>query len=141
VRDGAGVNTMTESRHITVAPESERSALASDMVVIGELGFVSGIRAVDLANDRMPIPERVEAQIQKIFANLDQILQAAGIEHRQLAFVRIYLVDFERLIERVNKAYLKCLGEGPLPARTIVGVSNITRGALLEMDFVVRIGA
>lgn len=141
MRDGAGVNTMTESRHITVAPESERSALASDMVVIGELGFVSGIRAVDLANDRMPIPERVEAQIQKIFANLDQILQAAGIEHRQLAFVRIYLVDFERLIERVNKAYLKCLGEGPLPARTIVGVSNITRGALLEMDFVVRIGA
>jgi enamine deaminase RidA (YjgF/YER057c/UK114 family) len=70
--------------------------------------------------------------MQKIFANLDQILQAAGIEHRQLAFVRIYLVDFERLIERVNKAYLECLGEGPLPARTIVGISNITRGALLE---------
>jgi enamine deaminase RidA (YjgF/YER057c/UK114 family) len=45
--------------------------------------------------------------MQKIFANLDQILQAAGIEHRQLAFVRIYLVDFERLIERVNKAYLE----------------------------------
>jgi 2-iminobutanoate/2-iminopropanoate deaminase len=135
------MNAMADSRHITVAPESERSALASDMVVIGELGFVSGLRAVDLANDRTPIPERVEAQIEKIFANLDQILQAAGIEHRQLAFVRIYLVDFERLIERVNKAYHKCLGEGPLPARTIVGVSNITRGALLEMDFVVRIGA
>jgi enamine deaminase RidA (YjgF/YER057c/UK114 family) len=62
---------------------------------------------LDLANDRMAIPERVEAQMQKIFANLDQILQAAGIEHRQLAFVRIYLVDFERLIERVNKAYLE----------------------------------
>jgi len=134
------MNAMADSRHITVAPESERSALASDMVVIGELGFVSGLRAVDLANDRTAIPERVEAQTQKIFANLDQILSAAGIEHRQLAFVRIYLVDFERLIERVNKAYLKCLGEGPLPARTIVGVSNITRGALLEMDFVVRVG-
>jgi len=135
------MKAMADSRHITVAPGSERSVLASDMVVIGELGFVSGLRAVDLANDRTPIPERVEAQTQKIFANLDQILQAAGIEHRQLAFVRIYLVDFERLLERVNKAYLKCLGEVPLPARTIVGVSNITRGALLEMDFVVRIGA
>jgi len=132
---------MADRKHITVAPESERSALASDMVVVGELGFVSGLRGVDLANDRLAIPERVEAQTRKIFANLDQILKAAGIEHRQHAFVRIYLVDFERLIERVNKTYLECLGEGPLPARTIVGVSNITRGALLEMDFVVHIGA
>ena len=131
---------MTERRHITIAPESERSALASDMVVIGELGFVSGLRGVDLANDHVPLPERVEAQTRRIFANLDQVLKAAGIEHRRVAFVRIHLVDFERLVERVNKAYLECLGEGPLPARTIVGVSNITRGALLEMDFVVRIG-
>ena len=48
---------------------------------------------------------------------------------------------FERLIERVNKTYLECIGAGPLPARTTVGVSNITRGALIEMDFVVRTGA
>jgi enamine deaminase RidA (YjgF/YER057c/UK114 family) len=33
------------------------------------------------------------------------------------------------------------VGEGPLPARTAVGVSQITRGALIEMDFVVRMSA
>ena len=132
---------MADTRHISVAPESERSRLASDMVLIGEVGFISGLRPVDLANDRMAIPERVEAQMRKIFANLDQILKAAGLERRHIAFVRIYLVEFERLIERVNKTYLECIGAGPLPARTAVGVSNITRGALIEMDFVVRIGA
>lgn len=141
MRHGASVNAMADSEHITVAPESERSALASDMVVVGALGFVSGLRGVDLADDRIPIPERVEMQTRKIFANLDQVLKAGGIESREIAFVRIYLVDFERLVERVNKTYRECLGAGPLPARTIVGVSNITRGALLEMDFVVRIGA
>ena len=135
------MNALADCEHITVVAESERSALASDMVVVGGLGFVSGLRGVDLANDRIPIPERVEAQTRKIFANLDQILNAAGIENREIAFVRIYLVDFERLIERVNKVYLECLGAGPLPARTIVGVSNVTREALLEMDFIVRIGA
>lgn len=132
---------MAESRHITLAPESERSRLASDMVVIGEIGFISGVRPVDLANDRIPLPEKVEAQTRRIFANLDLILNAAGLTREHVAFVRIHLVDFERLIERVNKTYLECIGAGPLPARTAVGVSQITRGALIEMDFVVRTSA
>ena len=130
---------MAGVKHITVAPESERSRLAADMVLLGEVGFVSGVRPVDLANDRLPIPEKVEAQTRKIFANLDQILQAAWLTRRHVAFVRIHLVDFERLIERVNKTYLECMGEGPLPARTAIGVSKLTREALVEMDFVVRV--
>jgi 2-iminobutanoate/2-iminopropanoate deaminase len=125
-------------KHVTVASGSERSRLAPDMVLLGEVGFISGVRPVDLANDRLPIPEKVEAQTRKIFANLDQILQAAGLTRANLAFVRIHLVDFARLIERVDKTYLECIGEGPLPARTAVGVSKLTRGALIEMDFVVR---
>ena len=132
---------MAGSKYITVAPDSERSRLASDMVVVGEIGFISGMRPVDLANDRATIPEKVEAQTRKIFANLDIILNAAGLDRSHVAFVRIHLVDFERLIERVNKTYVECLGEGPLPARTAVGVSQITRGALIEMDFVVRMAA
>ena len=112
--------------------------LAADLVVAGELAFVSGLGPVDLANERVPLPERVEAQVRKIFANLDAILQAAGLARRNLAFVRIHLVDFERLIERVNNAYLACIGEDPLPARTVVGVTSLTRGALVEMDFIVR---
>ena len=125
-------------KQVTVAPESVRSRIAPDMVVLGEVGFVSGVRPVDLVNDRMPIPEKVEAQTRKIFANLDHILQAAGLTRKHIAFVRIHLVDFERLIERVDKTYLECMGEGPLPARTAVGVTKLTREALIEMDFVVR---
>lgn len=132
------MTAFSPSRHVTVAPESERARIASDLVIAGELAFVSGVRPVDLANDRIPLPEKVEAQTRKIFANLDAILEAAGLARRNLAFVRIHLVDFERLIERVNKTYVECLGEGPKPARTAVGVSHITRGALIEMDFVVR---
>ena len=129
---------MADMKHITIAPESARSRMAPDVVLLGEIGFISGVRPVDLGNDRMPLPEKVEAQTRKIFANLDQILQAAGLTRKHLAFVRIHLVDFERLIERVDKTYLECIGEGPLPARTAVGVSKLTREALVEMDFVVR---
>jgi len=112
--------------------------LAADLVVAGGLAFVSGLGPVDLAKERVPLPEKVEAQVRRIFANLDAILEPAGLTRRNLAFVRIHLVDFERLIERVNTAYLACIGEGPLPARTVVGVTGLTRGALVEMDFIVR---
>ena len=115
-----------------------RGKLAADLVVAGGLGFVSGIGPIDPANERVPIPEKVEAQIRKIFGNLDAILEKAGLARKDVAFVRIHLVDFERLIERVNKTYRECVGEGPLPARTVVGVTHLTRGALVEMDFVVR---
>jgi 2-iminobutanoate/2-iminopropanoate deaminase len=129
---------MAESRFVTVATDSARSRLASDVVIAGELAFVSGVRAVDLHNDRVPLPEKVEAQIDKIFANLQVILQAAGLERRNVVAVKVYVVDLERLIDRVNTAYLRCIGGAPLPARTCVGVAQLTRGAQVEMDFVVR---
>ena len=83
-------------------PGSADTKLAADLVVAGGLAFVSGVGPVDLANERVPLPEKVEAQVRRIFANLDAILQPAGLARRNLAFVRIHLVDFERLIERVN---------------------------------------
>jgi 2-iminobutanoate/2-iminopropanoate deaminase len=122
-------------------PSSAAPKLASELVVAGGLAFVSGLGPVDLANEREPIPEKVEAQVRKIFANLEAVLGRAGLARADVAFVRIHLVDFERLIERVDKAYLQCVAEGTLPARTIVGVTHLTRGALVEMDFVVRVAA
>ena len=131
---------MAESRFVTVAADSARSRLASDVVIAGELAFVSGVRAVDLANDRVPLPEKVEAQVDKIFANLDVILQAAALERRNVVAVKVYVFDFKQLFERINAAYLRGIGAAPLPARTCVGVAHLTRGAQVEMDFVVRTG-
>ncbi len=130
---------MAESRFVTVAADSARSRLASDVVIAGELALVSGVRAVDLHNDRVPLPEKVESQTEKIFANLDVILQAAGLERHNVVAVKVYLVDFKELFERVNTAYLRCIGGAPLPARTCVGVAQLTRGAQVEMDFIVRV--
>lgn len=132
---------MAESHFVTVAPESARSRLASDVVIAGDLAFVSGLRAVDISNDRVPLPEKVEAQVEKLFTNLDVTLKAAGLDRRNIVSVRVHLTNFEQLYERVNTAYLRCIGLDPLPARTCVGVTHLTRGAQVEMDFVVRIAA
>ncbi len=81
----------------------------------------------------------VEAQTEKIFANLDTILAAAGITQRNLVCVRIHLVDLDRLIEHMNRTYVECIGAALRPARSCIGVARLTRGALIEMDFTLRI--
>jgi len=132
---------MSADRFISVAPDSKRSLLASDLVISGELGFICGVRGVTLDNDRAPLDEMIEAQTEKVFANLDAILAASGLNQRNLVAVRIHLIDLDRLLERMNRSYLQCIGSAPLPTRSCVGVTRLTRGALVEMDFTIRIAA
>lgn len=129
---------MEAPRHVNSAPGSARNRIASDVVVWGGLAFVNGVGPVDLANDRAPLPEMVEAQAARIFQNLDAILAAAGIQGRHILAVQLKLVDLDRLLGRVDLVWPRCIGDQPLPTRGCSGVQRLTRGALVEMDFIVR---
>jgi enamine deaminase RidA (YjgF/YER057c/UK114 family) len=113
-----------------------RAALASDIVLVGGWGFLSGLLPIDLADDRVPLPEGVERQTRKIFANLEELLQKAGLAKENVVAVRVSLVEFPRLYERMNEAYAGFFAPDRLPARSCIGVSHLTRGAQVEMDFV-----
>jgi enamine deaminase RidA (YjgF/YER057c/UK114 family) len=130
----------TSTRFASVAPQSARNRVTSDVAICGGLAYVNGVGPADLANDRAPLPEMVEAQTQRIFANLDAMLAAAGIQRRELVCVQVRLVDFDRLIERMDMAYARGIGDQPMPTRSCSGVARLTRGALVEMDFIVRTG-
>lgn len=113
---------------------------ASQVVMAGELAFVSGVNAASPENPRAALPEWVELQTAQIFSNLQAIREAHALQGHQIVSVRIHMIHFERLFERMNKAYLECLGNAPLPARSCAGVAALERGALVEMDFVLRAG-
>jgi 2-iminobutanoate/2-iminopropanoate deaminase len=117
---------------------AKRRAVQSDVVVAGEWAFISGLGPFDLRDDRVPLPEYVEAQTAKIFANLDELLAATGSSKDHIVSVRISLIDYARLFERMNAAYVGYFDPNRLPARSCVGVSALTRGASIEMDFVLR---
>ena len=84
----------------------------------------------------MPLPEGIERQTRKIFANLEVLLQKAGLGKENVVAVRVSLVEFPRLYERMNEAYAGFFAPDRLPARSCVGVSHLTRGAQIAMDFV-----
>ena len=117
-------------------PGAARAALASDIVLVNGWGFISGLSPIDLADDRVPLPEGIERQTRKIFANLDVLLQKAGLAKENVVAVRVSLVEFPRLYERMNEAYAGFFAADRLPARSVVGVSHLPRGAQITMDFV-----
>lgn len=106
----------------------------------GGWGFISGLGPIDLDDDRTPLPEGVERQVQKIFANLDVLLLRAGLGREHVVSVRVSLVEYPRLFARMNAAYAGNFPANALPARSCIGVSQLTRGAQVEMDFVLCAG-
>src|SRR4051794_38720085 len=116
-------------RFITARSEAARSALGSDVVLVIGWGFISDLLPIDLDNDRIPLPEGVERQVQKIFANLDVLLGQAGLGRENVVSVRVHLTEFARLYDRMNTAYAGFFAAGRLPARSCIGVTNLVRGS------------
>jgi 2-iminobutanoate/2-iminopropanoate deaminase len=105
---------------------------------VGGWGFVSGIGPVDLENAAVALPESVEEQTRKILSNLDKLLQKHSLGREHVVSVRIHLVEFKRFHERMNRVYEGFFAREKPPARSCIGVAALTRGALVEMDFIVK---
>ena len=121
---------------IAAPPRAARARYASDIVLAGGWGVIAGLGPIDLEDDSAPLPEGIERQTKKILANLEILLRAAGLGREHVVSVRVSLVEFARLCERMNAAYADFFPPDRLPARSVVGVSQLTRGAQVEMDFV-----
>src|SRR6266568_2589191 len=81
---------------VAANPGTARATLASDIVLVNGWGFLCGVLPIDLADDRVPLPEGVERQTRKIFANLEVVLQRAGLAKETVVSVRVSLVEFPR---------------------------------------------
>ena len=57
-------------------------------------GFLSGIGPVEFDNPSVALPESIEDQTRKIFANLEKLLQKRGLGRGHVVSVRIHLVEF-----------------------------------------------
>ncbi len=121
---------------ISTRKDATRAHVTSDIVLAGDWAFLSGVLPIDLENDRVPLPEMVEAQTLKVLRNAETLLKRVGLDRENLVQIRIALVNFPKFHQRVAEAYSSFFPADRLPARSCVGVSYLTRGALVEMDFV-----
>jgi enamine deaminase RidA (YjgF/YER057c/UK114 family) len=128
------------SEFIVTRQDASRAKAGSDIVLVGDLAFLSGLGPIDLDNDRSPLPEMAEVQSLKILHNAETLLKRVGMTRANLVQVRISLVSYPKFYQRVAEAYATFFPRDRLPARSCVGVSHLNRGALVEMDCIASRG-
>lgn len=98
-------------------------------------GFVytAGQIAIDPETGEM-VDGGITAQTRQVFANLAAVLKAAGTSMDQVVKATVFLrhmADFTAM----NEIYAEHLGKA-MPARSTVAVTELPRGALVEIDLI-----
>jgi len=96
----------------------------------GGFVFVSGQLGMDPETGNLA--EGVEAQAKRALENIAAILEAAGLEMKDVVKVTIFLTDMGDF-PKVNEVYAGYFSE-PWPARACVAVAGLPKGALVEIE-------
>jgi len=109
----------------------------SQAVKVGDTVYLSGQIGLDPAS--MQLVEGIEAQIHRVFQNLQAVATASGGSLADVVKLNVFLTDLGNFA-RVNEIMAQYFSE-PYPARAAVGVASLPRGALVEADAVMVLAA
>ena len=108
----------------------------SHAVEAGAFVFVTGQLATDPDDDSLPIPPGIEAQTHKVMDNLIRVLRGCGLTLANVVCVRIFLTDFKGDYAAMNEIFSTYFAADRRPARTTVGVTDLARGGIIEIDMI-----
>ncbi len=103
----------------------------SQAVKTGAWVFLSG--QIPLLPDTMTLhPGETRSQIEQVFNNLRAVARAAGGDLGDIVKLTIFLTDLTdfTLVNEVMTHYFQV----PYPARAVVGVANLPKGAVIEVE-------
>ncbi|MDD3482907.1 RidA family protein [Azovibrio restrictus] len=109
----------------------------SQAVRVDHTVYLSGQIGLDPAT--MTLVEGIDAQIVRVFENLKAVAEAAGGSLSDVVKLNVYLTDLGNFA-KVNETMARYFSE-PYPARAAVGVKELPKGALVEADAVMCLGA
>ncbi|WP_153115131.1 Rid family detoxifying hydrolase [Rhodocyclus tenuis] len=108
----------------------------SQAVRVGDTVYLSG--QIGLDPQTMALVEGIDAQIDRVFANLKAVAEAAGGSLADIVKLNVFLVDLDDF-GKVNEAMTRYFA-APFPARAAIGVAALPRGARVEADGVLVLG-
>ena len=119
-------------KKIAINSENAPEAIGpySQAIRKGNIVFLSG--QIPLDPNTMKLVDGIEAQINQVFENLNQVIKAAGASFDDIAKLNIYLTDLSHfdLVNEIMKNYFS----EPFPARAAIGVASLPKGSLVEAD-------
>jgi reactive intermediate/imine deaminase len=102
----------------------------SQAVRAGGTVYVSG--QIPLDPRSLELVSGTEHQIRQVFDNLKAVAEAAGGTLADVVKLTVYLIDLSNF-PTVNEIMAEYFDE-PYPARAVVGVMDLPKGAAVEMD-------
>jgi len=110
----------------------------SQAVRAGNTVYLSGQIPLDPKTMKI-VDGDFEAQARRVFDNLRAVCRAAGGDFDRVVRITVYLTDLANFA-KVNEVMATYFRE-PYPARAAIGVSQLPRGSLVEIDAVMHLGA
>lgn len=95
--------------------------------------FVAGQIAIDPQVGDVVYTDDVKKQTEQVFANLEAILTAAGMNFKNVVKTSVFLADMNDFAD-VNAVYAKYFDEATAPARACVEVSRLPKDVLVEIE-------
>ena len=126
-------------KSIIATPDAPRAiGPYSQAVGHGKTVYLSGQIALDPVSMEM-VTGDCRVQAEQVFRNLAAVATAAGGTLADIVKINIYLTDLGAfpVVNEVMAHWFKT----PYPARATVGVAALPRGALVEVDAVLVLGA
>ena len=93
--------------------------------------FLSGQLPIDPATGAFP-DEDIKVQTRQAILNAQAILQAAGLDLRNVVKTTVFLADMGDFAS-MNEVYAQFF-QAPYPARSAVAVKTLPKGALVEIE-------
>ena len=109
----------------------------SQAVRAGDTVYLSGQIPLDPKTMEL-VTGDIEKEIRRVFENLKAVAEAAGGSLAQAVKVSVFLTDLANFA-KVNEVMSQYIAE-PYPARAAVGVSQLPRGARVEIEAVLHLG-
>ena len=108
----------------------------SQAIRAGNTVYLSGQIGLDPAT--MQLVEGIDAQIHRVFRNMQAVAAAAGASLDDAVKLTVFLADLAHFakLNEIMSQYLK----PPYPARSALVVSQLPRGALVEIEAILAIG-
>lgn len=129
-----GINMQKQPIHTEKAPQA--IGTYSQAIVANGFLFLSGQIPLDPITMNL-VTGDITVQAEQVFHNMQAVLEAAGASLQQVVKLTVYLTDLSDFTV-INTVMAKWFKQ-PYPARAVLQVSALPKGAKLEIDAIAMI--
>lgn len=128
---------MSNKQVITTEKAPAAIGTYSQAIKVGTTVYLSGQIPLDPTTMEVVSNDDFAAQATQVFENLQAVTEAAGGSLNDIVKLNIFMTDLSNFVT-VNEIMAKYF-QAPYPARAAIGVAELPKGVMVEMDGIMEL--